>query len=80
MPIVVIVLIINRCFDEWAQAFGLEHLCGALLDRLTHHVCTLEMNVQNYGVKLIREQGRAPGSGRPGRRLTISTPQSAHNI
>ena len=63
MPIVVIVLTINRSFDEWTRAFGLEHLCGALLDRLTHHVCILEMNGQNYGVKRIREKvvPRAPG-------------------
>ena len=38
----------NLPFDEWTDTFGEEHLTGALLDRLTHHVHTLEMNGQSY--------------------------------
>ena len=34
----------NLPFDEWTEVFGSERLTGALLDRLTHHVHTLEMN------------------------------------
>jgi hypothetical protein len=35
----------NLPFDEWTSMFGSERLTGALLDRLTHHVHILEMNV-----------------------------------
>ncbi|MGM0583914.1 MAG: IS21-like element helper ATPase IstB [Pseudomonadota bacterium] len=35
----------NLPFDEWTATFGEERLTGALLDRLTHHVHILEMNV-----------------------------------
>ena len=28
----------NLPFDEWTDTFGEEHLTGALLDRLTHHI------------------------------------------
>ena len=34
----------NLPFDGWTFVFGSEHLTGALLDRLTHHVHILEMN------------------------------------
>ena len=32
----------NLPFDEWTEVFGSEHLTGALLDRLTHHVHILD--------------------------------------
>ena len=35
----------NLPFDEWTEVFGSERLTGALLDRITHHVHILEMNV-----------------------------------
>ena len=35
-------------FDEWTGTFGEERLSSTLLDRLTHHVHTLEMNGQSY--------------------------------
>lgn len=38
----------NLPFDEWTETFGSEHLTGALLDRLTHHVNILEMNGDSY--------------------------------
>ena len=38
----------NLPFDEWAEVFGSEHLTGALLDRLTHHVNILEVNGDGY--------------------------------
>ena len=38
----------NLPFDEWTETFGSERLTGALLDRLTHHVNTLEMNGHSY--------------------------------
>ncbi len=34
----------NLAFEDWTSVFGSEHLTGALLDRLTHHVHILEMN------------------------------------
>ena len=33
---------------EWTETFGSERLTGALLDRLTHHVNTLEMKSESY--------------------------------
>ena len=38
----------NLPFDEWVEVFRPEHLTGALLDRLTHHVHILEMNGDSY--------------------------------
>lgn len=38
----------NLPFDEWTETFCTERLTGALLDRLTHHVNTLEMNDDSY--------------------------------
>lgn len=38
----------NLRFQEWTETFGTEHLTGALLDRLTHHVNILEMNGESY--------------------------------
>lgn len=38
----------NLLFDEWTSTFGYERLTGALLDRLTHHVHSLEMNGPSY--------------------------------
>ncbi len=44
-------LIANLPFDEWTEVFGSEHLTGALLDRLTHHVHNLEMNGESFRLK-----------------------------
>ena len=52
----------NLPFDEWTDVFGSEHLTGALLDRLTHHVHILEMNGESYRIKRSREAA--------GRRIT----------
>ena len=38
-------------FDEWTGVFGSDRLTGALLDRLTHHVHFLEINVESYRFK-----------------------------
>ena len=38
----------NLPFDEWTETFGSQHLTGALLDRLTHHVHILEMNGESF--------------------------------
>ena len=38
----------NLPFKEWPQVFGCSRLTGTLLDRLTHHVHTLEMNGSSY--------------------------------
>ncbi len=46
----------NLPFDEWTAVFGAERLTGALLDRLTHHVHTLEMNGESYRLKASRRR------------------------
>ena len=47
----------NLPFDEWTRTFGSEHLTGALLDRLNHHVQILEMNGESYRLKNSRQSG-----------------------
>ena len=51
----------NLPFDEWTDVFGSERLTGALLDRLTHHVHTLEMNGESYRLKGSRQNAATPG-------------------
>ena len=46
----------NLPFDEWTEVLGGERLTGALLDRLTHHVHTLEMNGESH--RLTRSERR----------------------
>ena len=51
----------NLPFDEWTSVFGSERLTGALLDRLTHHVHILEMQVAGGpGRKIAEIIGRDP--------------------
>jgi DNA replication protein DnaC len=50
----------NLPFDEWAEVFGSEHLTGALLDRLTHHVNILEVNGDSYRLGQSRSQKTPP--------------------
>lgn len=38
----------NLPFTEWTSVFGCEHLTGALLDRLTHHVHILQMSGESF--------------------------------
>ncbi len=38
----------NLPFEDWTSVFGSERLTGALLDRLTHPVHSLELNGENY--------------------------------
>ena len=45
----------NLPFDEWPEVFGSERLTGVLLDRLTHHAHSLEMNGESYRLKRSRE-------------------------
>ena len=46
-----IIISSNLPCDEWTEVFSSERLTGALLDRLTHHVHTLEMNGESYRLK-----------------------------
>ena len=55
----------NPPFDEWTEVFGSERLTGALLDRLTHHVHILEMNVDSYRLKRSRESTASQVSEEP---------------
>ena len=50
----------NLPFDEWTETFGSEHLTGALLDRLTHHVHILEMNGDSYRLAHSKRRSRRP--------------------
>ena len=52
----------NLPFDEWTEVFGSEHLTGALLDRLTHHVHILEMNGESYRLTRSRETAASQAS------------------
>ena len=38
----------NLPFDEWTETFASERLTSALLDRLTDHVNSLEMNGKSH--------------------------------
>ena len=51
----------NLPFEEWTEVFGPEHLTGALLDRLTHHVHILEMNGDSFRLKQSRRK-RSPAN------------------
>ena len=55
----------NLPFDEWAEIFGSEHLTGALLDRLTHHVHILEMNGESYWLKHSWENAASQAPEKP---------------
>ena len=48
---------------QWAGVFGSQRITGALVDRLTYHVHTLEMNGERYCLKRSREPttSQAPG-------------------
>ena len=52
----------NPPFDEWTEVFGSEHLTGALLDRLTHHVHILEMNGDSFRLNQSKKQRKSPKS------------------
>ncbi len=47
----------NLPFDEWTEVFGSERLTGALLDRLTHHVHIIEMDLlRKSGEHLLKKE------------------------
>ena len=52
-------------FDEWTEVFGSEHLTGALLNRLTHHVHILEMNGASYRLWYRRQNAASRVSDDP---------------
>lgn len=52
----------NMPFEEWIVTFGIEHLSGALLDRLTHHVNILEIRGESYRLNLCRARVAATNS------------------
>ena len=53
----------NLPFAEWTEVLGSERLTGALLDRLTHHVHILEMNVESYRLKASKRKRASLRSG-----------------
>ena len=50
----------NLPVQEWTAVFARERLTGALLDRLTHQVHSLEMNGERYRLKQSRSRRRRP--------------------
>ena len=58
----------NLPFENWTEVMGNERLTGALLDRLTHRVHTLEANGGSYRLRDSRERLKrsAKARKRPG--------------
>lgn len=52
----------NLPFEEWTSLFGNQRLTGALLDRLTHHVHSRELN-ESYRLK--QSKARRSREARP---------------
>ena len=52
-----IIVTANLPFDERTEVFGSEHLTGAPLERLTHHV--LDTKGESYKLKRSRENAAA---------------------
>ncbi len=50
-----IIITSNLPFDEWTEVFGSERLTGAILDRLTHHLHSLEMNGESFRMRQSRK-------------------------
>jgi DNA replication protein DnaC len=48
----------NLPFQEWTSVFASERLTGALLDRITHHVHILEMEMNAESYRLKQSRGR----------------------
>ncbi len=52
----------NLPFAEWPQIFaGDEHLAGALLDRLTHHVYILDITGDTHRLKASLKRHKKQG-------------------
>ena len=51
----------NLPFDEWTSVLGSERLTGALPDRLTHHVHSLEMNGDSYRLATSKQRLKKSG-------------------
>ncbi|MCP3920152.1 MAG: ATP-binding protein [bacterium] len=45
----------NLPFGEWGQVFQTERQAVAVLDRITHNACILEMNGESYRLKSARQ-------------------------
>ena len=46
----------NLPFEAWTEVLGSERLTGALLDRMTHRVHTLEANGESYRLRDARKR------------------------
>ena len=51
-----IIVTSNLPFPKWTEVFGCEHLTGALLDRLTHHVHIFHMEGESYRLHQSKEK------------------------
>jgi hypothetical protein len=56
-----IIVTSNLPFAEWPSVFRSARLTGAPLDRLTHHVCILEMNGESYRLRQLPGRRKAAG-------------------
>ena len=55
----------NLPFDEWTRVLGSERLTGVLLDRLTHHVHTLELNGESYRLATSKKRQKQAVKSKP---------------
>ena len=55
----------NLPSDKWSKIFSTERLTGALLDRLTHRVHSLEMGGESYRLKQRRQAAALCSAGDP---------------
>ena len=70
----------NLPFGEWTEVLGSGRLTGALLDRLTHHVHTLEMNGESYRLAKSKRRRRASSSAADIRPLSSKPPRAAESV
>ena len=55
----------NLPSEEWTGVFGSQHLTGAMLDRLTHHLYILEMNGETCRPRRSRQTAGFQPTGEP---------------
>lgn len=64
----------NLPFEEWPSVFQSERLTGALLDRLAHHVHSLELNGDSYRLKHSASRKRTAAGAEQNKASTDSRP------
>lgn len=59
-----VIVTTNLPFEQWPEVLGSERLCGAVLDRLTHHCHILEATGESFRLKDARRRmgGKKPSN------------------